>query len=550
MPIAFDKELARGIEAYDDVLGRWWRRQSSNAAHSFAYRHIADYVAASFQGSPWVIVDYACGSGNLLCRLASRFPHSRLIALDGSSYLLALAQRRLARLGEDAPARVFFVRMVLPNFDLRLKANLVMFTFPNMVPGSVENPHAQVESRLASEDLRAARAIVEGTDQEAQDSAYWGLLRSRLISLNLRRLLNRGGHCVRVEYASVRRDQMTQAELMRAAFEEGTSDGEAAGRSRTPWFRVSASAYFRSGVIEDVHCQTEDTCDKRWRLPDHRASRSLIGDCLEIARGDLMRKSPGKAILAMALVLLILLSRISSCGQQHPSPSRSFALRKNPIESMLSTSTSVGRKEGTAAVILMDTSGSMRDSVNDSDGLRKPKIVIARRAVVDAVRRFSDSAPKNPERPLLVGVYEFSTREHLPSCRRVIDLAAPDLAATARAVGKMQPEGGTPIGDAMIAAKRDLDATGLTHRHILVVTDGKNNVGYSPGNVASAMARQAEGDRASIYFIAFDIGESVFNEVKEAGGLVLGASNATDLNQALDFILTGKILVEQPLSPK
>ena len=263
-----------------------------------------------------------------------------------------------------------------------------------------------------------------------------------------------------------------------------------------------------------------------------------------------MRKSPGNALALVALLLLFLLTRISGCGQQHPSSGRSFAPQRNPIESMLSTATSVERKEGTAAVILMDTSGSMRDSVADVDGLRKPKIVIARRAVVNVVQRFSDFAQKHSEQPLLVGVYEFSARDHLPSCRRVIDLAPPDLAAATKAVEAMRPVGNTPIGDAMIAAKRDLDATGFIHRHILVVTDGQNNVGYSPGNVASAMARQAEGNRASIYFIAFDIGESVFNEVKEAGGLVMGASNAADLNQALDFILTGKILVEQPLSPK
>ena len=262
------------------------------------------------------------------------------------------------------------------------------------------------------------------------------------------------------------------------------------------------------------------------------------------------RKSPLNAILSSALLLAIAISRIGGCGHQYRSASRSYAPQRNPIETVLSTAPSVEQREGTAAVILVDTSGSMRDSVADSDGLSKPKIVIARRAVVDAVKRFSDFAQKDPQKPLLVGVYEFSARVHGPSCRRVINLAAPDPEEAARAVERMEPQGSTPIGDAMITAKRDLDATGLLHRHILVVTDGMNNVGYSPGNVASAIARQAERDRASIYFIAFDIGESVFNEVKEAGGLVLGASNATDLNQALDFILTGKILVEQPLSPK
>ncbi len=260
-----------------------------------------------------------------------------------------------------------------------------------------------------------------------------------------------------------------------------------------------------------------------------------------------MRKSSLNAVLSSALLLLILAARAGGCGQPRRSAGRSHS-QSNSIEQMLSSISSDERKEGTAAVILMDTSGSMKDSVADSGGRSRPKIVIARRAVVDAVKRFSDFARKNPGRPLLIGVYEFSERDRGPSCRRVIDLGAPDPEAAAKAVDTMQPRGSTPIGDAMITAKRDLDATGLTRRHILVVTDGRNNVGYSPGNVASAMSRQAEWNRASIYFIAFDIGESIFNEVKEAGGLVLGASNAADLNQALDFILTGKILVEQPVS--
>jgi hypothetical protein len=153
MRIAFDKELARGVEAYEDLLGRWWFDQSSSAAHRRAYRRVADYIAASFRDSPGIIADYACGAGNLLCRLATRFPHSRLIGLDGSSYLLALARRKLARLGESALARVFLVRTVLPKFDLRIRANLVLFTFPNMVPGSPTVPRGQVESRLAPEDL-------------------------------------------------------------------------------------------------------------------------------------------------------------------------------------------------------------------------------------------------------------------------------------------------------------------------------------------------------------------------------------------------------------
>ena len=112
----------------------------------------------------------------------------------------------------------------------------------------------------------------------------------------------------------------------------------------------------------------------------------------------------------------------------------------------------------------------------------------------------------------------------------------------------MTAEGDTPIGDVMIVAKRDADATGLSKRHILVITDGENNRGYSPGNVTQVISGQSEKDRASVYFVAFDVAATTFNSVRDAGGLVLSASNETDLKGTLDYLLTGKILAEQPVS--
>ncbi len=221
----------------------------------------------------------------------------------------------------------------------------------------------------------------------------------------------------------------------------------------------------------------------------------------------------------------------------------------NPIEEMLRSRTPATPQEGIAAAILMDTSGSRRDEVADVGGEERPKIEIARRAAIDCVKQFEEFARKNPERRVLVGVYEFSSRDHGPSCRNVVPIGPPASGAAAPAINAMQPTGGTPIGNAIIQAKLDLDATGMTRRHILVVTDGENNVGYSPGDVANALTRIPEEERASLYFIAFDVAADRFNAVKEAGGLVLAASSGSDLKQTMDFVLTGKILVEQPAAP-
>jgi Mg-chelatase subunit ChlD len=208
----------------------------------------------------------------------------------------------------------------------------------------------------------------------------------------------------------------------------------------------------------------------------------------------------------------------------------------------------IQRREGIAAAILIDTSGSMEDRVQDTDGIRRKKIDIAQRAAMNLVKQFDAFAREHPDQVINVGIYEFSQRERGSSTRTVIKLGPPDPAAAGPAISKMIAAGDTPIGDAMIVAKRDIDATGLSKRHILVITDGENNKGYSPQNVTQIISTQAPEDRASIYFIAFDIAATKFNPVRDAGGLVLAASNESDLQGALDYLLSGKILAEQPLA--
>jgi hypothetical protein len=79
---------------------------------------------------------------------------------------------------------------------------------------------------------------------------------------------------------------------------------------------------------------------------------------------------------------------------------------------------------------------------------------------------------------------------------------------------------------------------------LLVVTDGENTEGYRPADVMAALMRRPERERPSVYFVAFDIAAARFEAVKNAGGLVLAAANAQELADTLDFLLTGKILVE------
>jgi Mg-chelatase subunit ChlD len=268
------------------------------------------------------------------------------------------------------------------------------------------------------------------------------------------------------------------------------------------------------------------------------------GKCGNTSIGE--REAAMRLCKAVPLIFCLL----SLAGCEVPGPDSSARARQiNPLETMLRMPASIARHEGIAAAILIDTSGSMRRAVVDADGSFKPKIAIARRAAIDCLRQFEEFARSNPDRKVLVGVYEFSSRDLNISCRSVVKIEPPDTARAISAINSMIPSGGTPIGSAMLQAKKDLDITGMSSRHMLVITDGENNLGYGPGDVANAISLLPDEEQAAIYFVAFDIGADRFNAVKDAGGLVLAASNGSDLKQTLDFVLTGKILVEQPFAP-
>ena len=101
------------------------------------------------------------------------------------------------------------------------------------------------------------------------------------------------------------------------------------------------------------------------------------------------------------------------------------------------------------------------------DGQPEQKIEIARRAALDLVDQFVRYAEDHPDEPVLLGLYEFSRRRGEPDCRPIVPMGPPDRERAAAAIAKLDADGGTPIGDAMITAKRELDATGLTRRHLL-----------------------------------------------------------------------------------
>jgi len=201
-------------------------------------------------------------------------------------------------------------------------------------------------------------------------------------------------------------------------------------------------------------------------------------------------------------------------------------------------------REGIAAILMIDASGSMNESVQTQAGPR-PKIDVARDAALVLVRRFDDYGKSHPDEPVVVGVMQFTARQSSNDWA-LLPLSPPDPDRARLHLQRIETGGGTPIGDAIVAGKHGLDLSGMSRRHLIVVTDGENTDGYEPEDVLKALVRRPEAERPSVYFVAFDIAASRFDAVRGAGGLVLAAANGEELDSTLNSLLSGKILVEGP----
>jgi len=248
---------------------------------------------------------------------------------------------------------------------------------------------------------------------------------------------------------------------------------------------------------------------------------------------------------SVALVAFACLTA-ASCQDKNGSqtPLHELSREDRRIDNQVASTAPAEQREGLAAAIVIDVSGSMKDAVRGDDGRKERKIDVARRAASDLVEQFARYSEEHKDEPVLLGIYEFSERSG-DDTRTIVPMGPPDRAKAASALSTLRADGGTPIGSAMIAAKAELDRTGVTRRHLLLVTDGENTDGFDPSKVAAAINRRPEAERPSIYFVAFDIEASRFESVRDAGGLVLSAANARELNDTLDSLLRGKILIEK-----
>lgn len=191
---------------------------------------------------------------------------------------------------------------------------------------------------------------------------------------------------------------------------------------------------------------------------------------------------------------------------------------------------------GAAVAIVVDTSGSMKET---APGDSRPKYVVAREAIEAMLDATDAFVAKRPDFPIKIGIYSFSS-----GVRTLRPIQPYDRAGIRAVLDAMpRPGGGTAIGDAMREARPDLYRAGVFRKYLMVVTDGENTNGRSPEDVAREIFDKSQGG-VQVYFVAFDTAPEKFGFLKEVGGDVIGAGTGPELKTALDAIYQGKILAE------
>lgn len=258
--VDFDEELTRGRETYDDHVGEWWITRANDADHQEAYANIVYQISTQCK-NPKVIVDYACGPGYILEHLAKTFPDAKLIGVDGSKKQLDVARGRLEKIRSSDSFEL--IESNLPNFELDVKADLVVFVFPNICPGEdvdIYNDNGYQDEGEIGVANELANDGDEDDDEDAEELQD-DLLTSKVISRNLHSLCNDGGMCVRVEYSQSPRCDLDKLTEKRTCFEEG-SLAKYNGETCEKLFDFFQNFYFESPVILDVYHQTKDEDDK------------------------------------------------------------------------------------------------------------------------------------------------------------------------------------------------------------------------------------------------------------------------------------------------
>lgn len=212
------------------------------------------------------------------------------------------------------------------------------------------------------------------------------------------------------------------------------------------------------------------------------------------------------AIGAMGVAEVAISGEVFGSLELQPIGELSFALAESPD----------------SVLIILDASSSMLEEIEG-----EVKIDVAKDVIIDLLGNLPVGAN--------VGFRYFA------GCR-TNELLAPvgplDPVPLQQAVAAIQPRGATPIADALVLAKDDLERIADT-KLILLVSDGMETCGGDP--VEAAQALISAGFDLRIHVVGFDIGRSLAARdqlvaiAESTGGIYFDASSREELRRALSL---------------
>ena len=256
----FDSLLKHTASAYDSQVGDWWAELSSDESHQKAYHHIANVIEPHQE--PLNILDYACGSGELLKHFSLSYPQATLFGVDASEKMLGPAQKLVPQ------AKLKQVN--LPCFSGEIKdMDLVSFCFPNLIADEKSLETFNENGYENNEDAHIATLLTEFQDTDSAhiekedfDEVYDDLMTHRVFSRNLRSFLKTGGYLIKTEYTNATFAELSPKTRLRSQFMDGSLETPIYHNWPKPFFRKICSTYTPSAVILDVYHQTQDESDK------------------------------------------------------------------------------------------------------------------------------------------------------------------------------------------------------------------------------------------------------------------------------------------------
>jgi methylase of polypeptide subunit release factors len=266
--IDFDKEFVKGSAAFEGFLADWWLEKSNDPAHRRAYKNISSkmhqILSEAGIASPKTIVDYACGNGAILKSLATRFPKTNIIAIDGSKKMLSLAKSSLQQ--AEYESAIQFLHSPLPNFNLPTpKADVVLFLFPNITISSRERRLIRKQTETDPLILKTAKFLAKWNEVDSDfhaDECLDDIFDARAITSNIHKILRKGGFWFHVEYANAPRHEWDEIDQITTLFEESAWPVSVGTTQIRTEFRLIKSWFFRSAVMLDVYEQSGDPEDR------------------------------------------------------------------------------------------------------------------------------------------------------------------------------------------------------------------------------------------------------------------------------------------------